>query len=217
MTQHATSQAKFFYDENTINKLIRADNKIYGLLGRSVPPTVNTAAEDIANLKGKYGENIIGSLLNILALEYDDMYVFHSVSTPGNVRGETDHILLYKNKLILVETKTYNNFKAFRIDKEGHLSGVPSHNPKLLRKLDNNNLIQKTMQYQHFFQNFQPHAITAVARAGVQTTSENGKYKVASLDTLIHNLNYHQAQAKPISVEETENAVRFLARTCLPA
>lgn len=217
MTQNATLQANFFYDEKTINKLIRADNKIYGLLGRSVPPTVNTASEDVANLKGKYGENIIGSLLNILALEYDDMYVFHSVSTPGNFRGETDHILLYQNKLILVETKTYNNFKAFRIDKEGDLKGVPLHNPKLLRRLDNNNLIQKTREYQRAFPNLQPHAITAVARAGVQTTSENGKYKVASLDTLIQNLNYHQAQAKPVPEEEKISTIHFLASTCLPA
>lgn len=217
MNRHATLQSRSFYDERTISKLIKADNKIYGLLGRSVPPTVNTSTEDNANLKGKYGENIIGSLLNILALEYEDMYVFHSVATPGGFQGETDHILLYQNKLILIETKTYNNFKAFRINKDGELKGVPLHNPKLLRRLDNNNLIQKTIQYQETFTELQPHAITAVARSGVQTISENGKYKVASLDTLIQNLSYHQSQAKPLSEEEKLKTLRILAGSCLPA
>lgn len=180
-----------------------------------MPATINTSTIDIGNLKGKYGESVIGSMLNILALEDDDFFVFHSISAPYNKPGETDHILLYKNKLILIETKTYNNFKIFKINKEGELRGRKIGEPNTLRKLDNNNLIEKVHMYEGLFPEYDVHAITAITRAGVETTSENGKYKVASLANLLQSLDYHVNQAKPVSEDLNMESIRYLASHCL--
>jgi len=154
-------------------------------------------------------------MLNILALEKEDLYVFHSIANPNNQIGETDHIVLYKNKLILLETKTYNNFKVFKINKEGDLRGRKIDQPKSLRKLDNNNLIEKVEIYASLFPEFSVHAITAITRAGVETYSENGKYKVASLDNLLQNIDYHINQALEIEPEITEESIFALASFCL--
>jgi len=205
----------FLYSERALSKLCISGNKIYGLLARGIPANINTSSIDIGNLKGQYGESVIGSLLNILALEDKDFYVFHSVAVHSNKPGETDHVILYKNKLILIETKTYNNFKTFKINKEGELRGRKIDQPQTLRKLDNNNLIDKVNLYQKLFPEYRVHAITAITRAGVETMSENGKYKVASLDNLLQSLDYHITQAVEVSEDLNEESVRFIASRCL--
>lgn len=209
------TEPSFLYTERELTKLCMSGNKIYGLLARGIPANIDTGSLDIGNLKGKYGESVIGSLLNILALEDEDLYVFHSVATHSNKPGETDHIIIYKNKLILIETKTYHNFKTFKINREGELRGRKIDQPQTLRKLNNNNLIDKVSLYQRLFPEYKVHAITAITRAGVETFSENGKYKVASLDNLLQNLDYHISQAEPVSVDLNEESVRFIASRCL--
>lgn len=207
--------APALYSINDIQKLYADSNKIYGLLARGIPNLVNTATLNMGNLKGKYGENIIGSMLNILALENEDCYVFHSVSSARHGLGETDHILLYKNKLILIETKTYSNFKSFKVNKGGDLRGRRVGESNTLRKLDNNNLIQKVREYEKIFGEYNVHAITAVTRSDVQTTSENGKYKVASLTNILQNIDYHMVNATPVPEELNKESIIYLASHCL--
>jgi hypothetical protein len=180
-----------------------------------MPTTIDTSTIDIGNLKGQYGESVIGSMLNILALEKNELYVFHSVANANGKIGETDHVVLYHNKIILIETKTYNNFKVFKINKQGELKGRKIDQPKSLRKLDNNNLIEKVDLYSQMFPDYSVHAITAITRAGIETYSENGKYKVASLDNLLTNIEYHLNQANDISENLNKNTVYRLAAFCL--
>lgn len=204
------------YTVKMLNKLCLSKNKIYGLLARGIPASVNTGAIELGNLKGKYGESIVGSILNLLALESPDFYVFHSVATPTGKIGETDHIILYQNKLILIETKTYNGYKSFRVNKEGQLKGKKIDQPKSLKKLDNNNLIQKVEQYKSLLPaGYTVHAITAITRTGIETYSENGKYKVASLETLTGNIEYHTSKATPTDIAENLEIRKLLASYCL--
>lgn len=204
------------YTVKMLNKLCQSGNKIFGLLARGLPTTVNTNTIEIGNLKGKYGETIVGSMLNLLALEHNDLYVFHSVANPIGETGETDHLLLYKNKLILVETKTYNGFKSFKINKQGELRGKKINQPKSLKKLNNNNLIQKVDMYTKLLpKGYTVHAITAVTRSGVETYSENGKYKVSSLETLINNITYHIGNALDVTMEDSMDTRKLLASYCL--
>jgi hypothetical protein len=203
------------YGGKKLAQLCFSNNKIYGLLARGVPATINTASLDIGNLKGKYGENVIGSMLNILALENDELYVFHSISAPNNKPGETDHVILYKNKLILIETKTYSNFKAFKINKEGDLRGRKVGENNTLRMLENNNLIEKVKDYEMLFPEYSVHAITAITRSNVQTTSENGKYKVASLANILQNIEYHMEKALDVDDELNKESIHYLASHCL--
>lgn len=209
------SEDRKLYQQGELSGLLRAGNKIYGELGRGIFSKINTTEEDLGNLKGRFGEAMIGSLLNIVAIEHKEMFVFHSVANPDLSYGETDHVLLYKDKLILVETKTYNNFVSLKVTAEGDLRGVPASNIKNLRKLDNNNLIEKLSIYSEAFPHLKVHAITAVSRSNVITTSENGKYKVVSLDNLAESLSYHQAQAMALPRDETYKLVKSLASLCL--
>lgn len=185
------------------------------MLARGIPADVDTSTIDVGNLKGQYGESVIGSMLNILALENPELYVFHSVASPRHIMGETDHIVLYKNKLILVETKTYVGFKTFKINKEGDLRGRKADERNTLRKLDNNNLIQKVKEYEKLFPEYSVHAITAVTRSDVQTTSENGKYKVASLSNILQNIAYHMDMAQPLPKETNNESIGWIASFCL--
>ncbi len=199
-----------------MHHLCAENNKIYGLLARGgVPGTINTATLDIGNLKGKYGESVIGSIFNILALEHPELYVFHSVAAPHNKPGETDHIILYRNKLILIETKTYSNYRVFKVSKQGDLKGRKIGERNTLRSLDNNNLIEKVAMYEALFPEYAVHAITAITRSNVETSSENGKYKVASLANLLQNIEYHMAHAQAVTSELNKESIQYLASNCL--
>lgn len=205
------------YSVKQFTRLCLTNNKIFGLLARGVPASINTGKSDIGNLKGKYGESVIGSLLNVLALENKDLFVFHSVANPITNRiGETDHVVLYKNKLILIETKTYNGFRSFKVNKQGELRGRRVDQPKSLRKLDNNNLIEKVELFTKVVpEDFTVHAITAIIRSGVETVSENGKYKVASLENFIPNIDYHIRQAIDVDENSSLDIKKLLASYCL--
>lgn len=216
MTKRTVQKApSYLYAGQKLIKICSTQNKIYGLLAGGVPDTVNTDMQDTGNLKGKYGEIVIGGMLNILALENENCFVFHSVAAPHNKPGETDHILLYKNKLILVETKTYSNFKSFKVSKEGELKGRKIGEKSTLRRLENNNLIEKVNDYQLFFPEYSIHAITAITRSDVYTSSENGKYKVASLSDILQNIYYHMERAEDISSDLNEESIHYLASQCL--
>lgn len=207
----------FLYQEDHhLAALCAANNRIFGSLARGVPLEVDTSMYDLPTLKGKYGESAIGSLLNILALETSDLFIFHGVANPkGASRGETDHVMLYRDKLILLETKTYRGYDSVKVSKEGDLRGRRPDKPGSLRKLDNNNLIQKVRTYEHQYPMLSVHAITALTRADVKTASENGKYKVASLTNLLMNVEYHIEQAKQVEQQVTKQVVWELASRCL--
>lgn len=198
-----------------MKKLCTDNNKIYGVLARGMPQEINTTSTNIGMLKGKYGESVIGSMFNILALEDLDFYVFHSCAIPKNMRGETDHIILYKNKIILVETKTYSAFTSIKVNKAGELRGRPKKDKNVYRKLDSNNLIEKVKLYEKLFPEYAVHAVTVVTRSGVKTTSENGKYKVASLDNFLSSLEYHKEQATEVTELLHQETLHYLALHCL--
>lgn len=216
LTEMAAAKGFLYQEDSLLADLCAAGNRIYGSLARGVPQQVNTSLLDLPTLKGQYGESAIGSLLNILALETDQLFVFHSLANPqGANRGETDHVVLYRNKLILLETKTYRGYNVIKVNREGELRGRRPDKPGQLKKLDNNNLIQKVRTYERFYPMLSVHAITALTRADVQTSSENGKYKVASLTNLFHNVGYHIDQAEPIARPITQQVVYDLATRCL--
>jgi hypothetical protein len=205
---------KFLYTGGTLSIECSTENKIYGILGGGLPNVVNTERLNVGSLKGKYGETVIGGILNILALENKDMFAFHSVAAPNNQPGETDHILLYKNKLILVETKTYGNFQSFNVSKEGELKGTRV-NTGTVRKLDNNNLIEKVSEYEKLFPEYTIHAITAITRSDIKTSSENGKYKVVSLADILQSINYHIERATDVTEELNTESIKYLVSNCL--
>lgn len=197
-----------FYTPQELSQLRVSDNKIFGEPGASLP----AVTENLNNHKGHYGEQIIGNILNLLATEIPGLYVCHSIGMPEGFHGETDHVLIYKNKVILVETKAFSGYTAYSVNKEGYLKASKGHTRKI--RVNDSNAFEKVSFYQQFFTNRQVQCILAVTRDQVKTYSENNIYKVASLDNIMSVVRDEIAEAEEIK-EPDWPAVKFFASLCI--
>lgn len=126
------------------------------------------------------GLNEINTALKINALTstYEEVYVFHSVSIK-NSDGETDHVIVYRNKIILLETKTHSGHHGFRISASGRLYGRKGSKEFLV---DDNHLYSKMEHIQKRFPKYNVEGVIVISQRNVPTRSVNPKYYVVSLD-----------------------------------
>jgi len=152
-------------------------------------------------------------MLNLLACETEGFYVFHSIDLPLTHAGETDHAVVYKNKIILIETKAFSGFDILRVNEAGVLRGRKVSTGERYR-VEDNKIFNKIDLYQKRFDNREVSALLVVARNDIQTSSDNPKYKVASLDNFSKILREELAEAKAIK-EVPWPAIKFFSLLCL--
>jgi len=197
-----------YYTSHEVAELRLADNKIYGLPAASLTKT----SSNLNNAKGFFGETIIGGILDLIAIETPGAYVCHSVGFIDNTSGEIDHVLVYKDRIILVETKAFSGYTSYRVNKEGVV--MASYGSGKGRRINDSNIVRKVEYFQEQFPNRKVQAILAIARDEVKTWSENGTYKVASLDNIMKLIRQQMAEAEDIR-EPAWSAVKSFATMCV--
>lgn len=198
-----------YYTGPEIAQLRLANNKIYGAPAASL----NQYTANLNNVRGVYGELIIGNILNLLTIESPGAYVCHSVAHIDNRNGEMDHVLIYKDHIILIETKSFSGYTSYRVNKEGILT-ASNGKGKGFRKIDDSNVFKKVAYYQEKFPNRKVQAILAITRDEVKTWSENGIYKVSSLDNTMQLIRQIMNEAEDIK-EPAWSAVKAFATMCV--
>lgn len=198
-----------YYTGAEIAQLRLANNKIYGAPAASL----NKHTPNLNNVRGYFGESIIGAILNLVTVETPGAYVCHSVAFKDNKSGETDHVLVYKDRIILIETKSFSGYTSYRVNKEGILTASQGAG-KGFRKVDDSNVFRKVAYYQELFPNRKVQAILAITRDQVKTWSENGIYKVSSLDNTMQLLRTIMAEAEDLK-EPAWSAVKAFATMCV--
>lgn len=197
-----------YYTTQEVSELRLADNKIFGAPAASV----NKHTENLNNSRGYYGEAIIGNILNLIAVETPGAYICHSVGFIDNTKGETDHVLIYKNRVMLIETKAYSTYTSYRVNKEGVLTA--NKNRGRFHRINDSNVFDKVAYYQEMFPNRKVQAILAIVRDDVKTWSENGRYKVTSLTGFMSLIREEMAAADEVK-EPTWGVVKQFALLCL--
>lgn len=196
------------YTSPELAQLRLADNKIYGLPAASL----TKYSSNLNNARGFFGEAIIGNVLNLIAIETPGAYICHSVAFLDNKHGETDHVLIYKDRIILIETKSYSGYKYYKVSKDGVLTASKDKNKG--HRIDDSNVFKKVAYYQEQFPNRKVQAILAISRDQVSTWSENGRYKVASLDNIMEVLRKEMSEAEDVK-EPAWAAVKQFASMCV--
>lgn len=195
------------YTNKTVAEFRLSDNKIFGI------PSSYAKSDsylDINAYRGVCGEQIVANLLNLLALETDGMYVFHSVGKQiGD--GETDHVIVYKNKIIIVETKVFGGYQGFRVSENGVLHGRKGN--KEFRVSDNK-IMAKVDLYQKRFPNRKVEGILAVVRNNIRVSSKNELYHVVCLDSFYKTLNEQLKKATTLK-EDHWPAVKYFSSLCI--
>lgn len=64
------------------------------------------------------GECDTGRVLNKFAREHSGVKVFHSIRWPGN-KGDTDHILLYGNRVLIIDSKRWIQKRKYSVTANG--------------------------------------------------------------------------------------------------
>lgn len=198
-----------YYTSPEIANLRLADNKIYGAPASSL----NKHTANLNNISGYFAEALVGNLINLITVESPGAYVCHSVAFKDNKSGETDHVLIYKNQIILIETKSFSGYTSYRINKEGVLTASQGHG-KGFRKLSDSNLFKKVAYYQELFPNREVKAVMAIARDEVKTWSEHPVFKISSLDNTMQLLRKIMSEAGEVK-EPAWSAVKTFAIMCV--
>lgn len=203
-------KARKLYTNGEIASFRAEPPRIYG---EPASYAFNELSKDLSNQRGNFGEMIIGNILNLIACETEGFYVFHSIGLPLELAGETDHVVVYKNKIILIETKAFSGYRSLRTSESGSLKGT-KHGSNKVWKVDDNHLYQKIDLYQKRFDNRNVTGILATARDGIETTSANSVYRVASMDNFFSMIRNEISTARDIK-EDPWPALKFFAMLCI--
>ncbi len=195
------------YTNRTIAEFRLSHNKIFG-----IPSSYATSDSylDINAYRGVCGEQIVANLLNLLTLETKGMFVFHSVGTQTG-DGETDHVIVYKNKIIIVETKVFGSYQGFRVNENAVLHGRKGSREF---RVSDNKIMDKVAMYQKRFPNRKVEGILAVVRNNVKVSSKNDLYHVVCLDFFYKTIGEQLTKAVPLK-EEDWPAVKYFSSLCL--
>lgn len=198
-----------FYTPSELDSLRLAENKIFGKAGAG---SLSSSTQNVNNHKGNFGEAIIGNILNLITIETPEAYVCHSVGLPDGRQGETDHVLIYRNRVILVETKAFSGYTSYSVNKEGYLKASKQGQRKT--KVNDSNAYAKVALYQQYFTNRKVQCVLAITRDQIKTYSENEIYKICSLDNIMSVIRAEMEEAETVN-EPAWPAVKFFASLCI--
>lgn len=135
-------------------------------------------------IRGLMAENAVSSILNLLTLEREEMYVFHAVEEENPV-GETDHILLYKRKLILIETKNRANIDSLTFSNKGELLGIRRGKDATKIKVNSNNLLKKVERYSELYPSLEVQGVIVTHHDTQKLESEIEGFHLTRISDLI--------------------------------
>lgn len=112
-------QPMYLYDKDTFAQKFKEGQKIYGVPGAALTwgiDGVKGASTEI----GKNGEEFTAKVLKEYASKVKGLYVFHSIMLPDG-KGDTDHILVYGNTVIIIDSKRWKSVRKYGISANGHV------------------------------------------------------------------------------------------------
>lgn len=112
-------KADYMYDsEAPVKKLLQEGAKVLGVPAASLSWGIDGNRAIPALTAGKEGEKQTAKLLDKLAAEFPEMFVFHSLSWPESA-GDTDHIVVYGNLVLVIDTKRWKSSRKYSVTAKG--------------------------------------------------------------------------------------------------
>lgn len=105
------------YTKETFHKEYLKGSKSFGVPGASLTWGIN-GIKGASSMIGINGENETAALLDSIAKKTQGLYVFNSLMWP-NSNGDTDHVLVYKNRVIIIDSKRWKSVRKYSISASG--------------------------------------------------------------------------------------------------
>jgi len=94
--------------------------RIFGKPGASLTWGIGGIRHSDVLVAGKEGENATGKVLAELSSKLPELYVFHSLRWPES-NGDTDHAIVYKNLVMIIDTKRWKGSRKYSITIKGEI------------------------------------------------------------------------------------------------
>lgn len=112
-------KADYMYqNSDEIKQLLVDGKKVLGTPAASLTWGIDGNRMIPALEAGKEGEKQTAALLDKLAEEYKNLYVFHSLSWPTSA-GDTDHVLIYGGLIIVIDSKRWKASRKYSVTAGG--------------------------------------------------------------------------------------------------
>lgn len=199
------------YSQREVQELYKTGRKIFGApLPLPHPKARTLPNEDM--LKGQIGEHAVSGILNLLTLSYPELFVFHSVGISDKEDGETDHIVIYKNKIFVIETKNYSNFTSIFASQDGTTSGKKRGQ---LIPVNDNGILNKQQLYQRKYPTMEVEAVLVITQPNIKTGSSYPGYAVVGIRELMTYIEKKAASASAVDEGLTTFLVKRFANLCI--
>lgn len=111
----------YMYDAKQVEELfIGNTTRVFGSPGASLTYGINGRRNTDVMIAGKEGENATAKILDELVNKTPDLYVFHSLRWPES-NGDTDHILVYKDMIIIIDSKRWKGSRKYSVSHRGEV------------------------------------------------------------------------------------------------
>jgi hypothetical protein len=107
-------------NKKVIPTIIENGDKVFGEPGASLTWGIDGLRHTGVLTAGKEGEIATGKILKELTTEIPGLYAFHSLRWPES-NGDTDHILVYKDLAIVVDSKRWKGSRKYSITAKGEI------------------------------------------------------------------------------------------------
>lgn len=107
-----------------IRSLLEADVKSFGQPGASLTWGIQEGDNTIEGGEvsvGIEGERVTATALNEWAKTKENAVIVNSVKWPGSEHGDTDHVLIIGNKVIIIDAKRWKSKRKYTISETGNI------------------------------------------------------------------------------------------------
>jgi hypothetical protein len=109
-----------YHEEDEVKAILKTGKKVLGTPAASLTWGIDKIAMSPAIEAGKEGEKQTAELLDKLAAEIPEMFVFHSLSWPES-SGDTDHIVVYGNLILVIDSKRWKGSRKYTVTPKGQI------------------------------------------------------------------------------------------------
>jgi len=161
-------------------KQINLEQRVFGVPGASL----HFANLDIKNLDaGIAGEERIAMVLDYIANNVPNTYVFHSVKLPNSV-GDIDHLVVRGNVVIIVDTKNWKSSQNYKIKPGADKDYVYQNGQEFDGGIIS--LKKQMLEWKNHLKGFKVKGILAVANTKSEVTLERKTgYQFVNINNLL--------------------------------
>jgi hypothetical protein len=196
------------YNKDKFAEEYKQGKKVFGIPGASLTWGID-GVHGISSLIGKDGEESTAKVLDEYAKTHEGVYVFHSIMLP-NSTGDTDHILVYKNNIIIIDSKRWKSVRKYGVSASGHVLRGTVAFPE--GRVKTNYAINKWREVLNKNKVF---GIVCIAQDKIFVTRDRNWYRapfrLVEIEKLVEQLDYTLDIKTPTSEQDNYAILSFLA------